>query len=539
MCLGASGKLLILRIPLLNKLAVFDLRAAKIAGYIPTGGDEVLFAAGAEKLVLIRPVKMIVQRYRLDNLHLERTAPLAVEGRITAAAIGASSSGPLLVFTSDAVRGTPVFLDVDSLKPGKYEFDKGMPFTHYKVDLRASADGRVFTAWNLEVGPSGVRVLTIRGNRVYNAYEHQSAGYLCPDEYGERIYSAAGIYTNQAKRIGDGPPDWGTFLVPAVHGPLYLRISGDDFVSHRKAPRTLTVHLAGDIAPLAVLPDMGERLGVARDRSRPPKLDMDQRVYLVPGAEVLAVLPDTLDCVVVRRFNLEEELKKSGIDYLVVVSRPPRAVRPGATFEYQLDVRSKAGRVECRLDSGPSGMQVSKTGLVRWIVKDLPEGKSASVTIAVTDASAQKVLHSFDLTVGEESDMPATPSVPPAAAKSLPRAVPPPPTPSLEWQLTKVDDHRLKMSDGDAVLVPGLQYRSMLLLQGDHLAVLAADGITILRIHKLGTAYKRIAERAEYYVAIAEDPPAIDLLDKKTLATIRRIPCSAGGLLTWRSTRAA
>ena len=98
----------------------------------------------------------------------------------------------------------------------------------------------------------------------------------------------------------------------------------------------------------------------------------------------------------------------------------------------------------------------------------------------------------------------------------------------MDWQLTKVDDHRLKMSAGDAVVTPGLNYGSMLLLDGNHLAVLGADGITISKIHELPATYKRIAERADYYVAVVENPPAVDLLDKKTLATIRRIDLKQG-----------
>ena len=93
----------------------------------------------------------------------------------------------------------------------------------------------------------------------------------------------------------------------------------------------------------------------------------------------------------------------------------------------------------------------------------------------------------------------------------------------MAFELTKVDDHRLKLSGGSITLAPGWQYKSMLLLEGNHLAVLGADGIAISKIHELPTAYKRIAERANYYVALVEQPPAIDLLDKKTFATIRHI----------------
>ena len=211
-CLAKSGQVLVFRIPSLNKLAIFDFRAAKIVGYLPTGGDDVLFAGGAEKLILIQPEKMTVQRYRLDNLQLERSVPLDVPGKVAAAAMGAASSGPLLLCARGQVQWQPVLFDVDSLKPQGYNLDRAMPFLQGDVRSRASADGRVFTLWNRGYSPSGVHILTIVGDRVQTAYAHESAGYLCPDEQGERIYSAAGIYTPQAKRTSNDCAAMGNFL---------------------------------------------------------------------------------------------------------------------------------------------------------------------------------------------------------------------------------------------------------------------------------------------------------------------------------------
>ena len=57
----------------------------------------------------------------------------------------------------------------------------------------------------------------------------------------------------------------------------------------------------------------------------------------------------------------------------------------------------------------------------------------------------------------------------------------------------------------------------MLLLHADRLAILGADGITIQKQVKLPKAYSHIAERADYYVALAVKPPSADVIDKKTL----------------------
>ncbi len=57
----------------------------------------------------------------------------------------------------------------------------------------------------------------------------------------------------------------------------------------------------------------------------------------------------------------------------------------------------------------------------------------------------------------------------------------------------------------------------MLLLHGDRLTVLGADGFTIERKLTLPKRYTHIAERADCYVALAADPKSVDVIDKKTV----------------------
>jgi hypothetical protein len=116
------------------------------------------------------------------------------------------------------------------------------------------------------------------------------------------------------------------------------------------------------------------------------------------------LLPAGQEQIVLRRFDLDKELERSGKDYLAVVSRPRRIVLPGKTFEYQLDIRSKSGKTKCRLESGPKGMEVSETGLVRWPVKNLPKGGAASVCVTVTDDSGRSGEHRFELATSEKSE---------------------------------------------------------------------------------------------------------------------------------------
>lgn len=74
---------------------------------------------------------------------------------------------------------------------------------------------------------------------------------------------------------------------------------------------------------------------------------------------------------------------------------------------------------------------------------------------------------------------------------------------------------------GDYQYVPGRD-GTMLLLQGDLLVRLGADGVTEKERHQLGAKYSHIAERDDYFVALAESPKAIVVLEKATLKPVRQ-----------------
>ena len=73
---------------------------------------------------------------------------------------------------------------------------------------------------------------------------------------------------------------------------------------------------------------------------------------------------------------------------------------------------------------------------------------------------------------------------------------------------------------GDYQYVPGRD-RTMLLLQGDVLVRLAADGVTETERHRLGARYTHLAERDDYFVAVSASPRAVVVLNKATLKPVR------------------
>ena len=208
------------------------------------------------------------------------------------------------------------------------------------------------------------QVFSFDGQELADVYQHISTGSLLPNETGDRIYTTGGIYSNQGVRLDPSIPrnaNPGT-AIPAVQGPFYLRIIPEGSESHggpHSGP-SAAVYLAGETQPLLTLRDLARPDAAARGVPNRDRLALDKRaVYLVPGGKLLALLPERQDSIVIRRFDPEEELQRSGRDYLVVQSVPPGSVAVGQKFQYQVVVKAKDDKVSYRLDSGPEGMTVS------------------------------------------------------------------------------------------------------------------------------------------------------------------------------------
>ena len=92
---GAGGDYLVLRLPKLQKLAIFDTRKLKVLKYL-SSPEDALFAVGREKLVVLNVKQSILQRYDLatGERELSITSPVSNAGAMV---MGAASEGPLLV----------------------------------------------------------------------------------------------------------------------------------------------------------------------------------------------------------------------------------------------------------------------------------------------------------------------------------------------------------------------------------------------------------------------------------------------------------
>ena len=66
-CLAGGGRYLILHFPKLRKLGVFDVSEAKIVGYINVGEDNIQFAAGMDRVLVVLPTARLLQPLEPDD----------------------------------------------------------------------------------------------------------------------------------------------------------------------------------------------------------------------------------------------------------------------------------------------------------------------------------------------------------------------------------------------------------------------------------------------------------------------------------------
>ncbi len=208
------------------------------------------------------------------------------------------------------------------------------------------------------------------------------------------IYTARGRFTDQVKPIG-GDGKAVDYCLPAHHGDYFLSIKLGDRL--RRSKNVLSVHLGGDKQPFATLPgiELPDDIN-AWDREA---ITTDQRVHLIPAAKLIMTIPVTNDKLVLHRFDPEEALEKSGLDYLIVTSQPPATVKRGTEFRYQVVVKSKKGGVKFKIESGPQGMIVSDKGLVTWTVPPTESLRAREVILRITGAGGQERFQTFKVNV--------------------------------------------------------------------------------------------------------------------------------------------
>ena len=398
---GGAGRYLLMHMPELKKIAVFDVSQGKIAGYIPASDDQTLLAASKDKLFVFGVTQGVISRWNLANQQKEITLSSPFAGPIQSVAVGCATTGPIMVCWSQGTDQVSncrfTFLDSNSLKEISANWTGTIsPHASFseKKRVRAASNGKYFTV-------SGSGALMIDGTKVTPSLSHVGGGGDIPSADG-KYYTQNGQITNFEKtQLNDVSNNLGV-IIPSVTGNYFLTFPSQNGSGDQKGGAKL--FMFGDRRPLLSIPELNMELP-QNDQRYQLAMNPDLRVFFVPDAKVILMLSATNDSIKMRRFDVDQALDESGIDYLIVSSRPQSTFKLGEDFDYAMQVKSKMGGLKYKIESGPKGMTISSDGRVSWKVPlDLDESTS-NIVITVNDSSGQEVFHTFTLEVPEMKEI--------------------------------------------------------------------------------------------------------------------------------------
>lgn len=286
---GGGGRYLVFHVPTARKLVVYDVSTLQVVKSLGLSTDDLLYAAGMDKLLVVYPTEKSIVRYHLPTLKTEADTVFESTQRPTFAAMGSGTAGPLILGNvpsqNNASKLALTFLDIESFKEVKIDKADGdlNVTTATAAHLRVSADGRTLGLWRAQLRPSGVQVVRLEGNTIKGAYAGDSAGEVTPGPDGQKVYTEQGAYALDARP--DGPR---VTIVPALQGTGHLTLS----VPGAGGQRSVSVWGAAADRPLLTFDNLpgfdGKRDPFERDN---PNLALDQRLFWVPDARVLIVVP--------------------------------------------------------------------------------------------------------------------------------------------------------------------------------------------------------------------------------------------------------
>lgn len=394
-CSGGGGRYLLFYLPESSVVSVFDVSAADVVAELPITGSQPLIAADLEKLYVVLPGTHLIQRWDLSSLKREKVAPVPGTNVPRTVMTGSAARGLLWLWSGGSIQA----IDPETLKPADIEGKVlgGDPKHGYRMLL--SADGSTMTGWHNGLSSPPYDLLKIHGHRTSKSTSPFGEGYngrwMWPNADGRLIFGhGSTVYDHHFRRIA---ADWlkGTNIIPSGDPRYFLLVRAAE--NDRSSVSVCTSCDRQIIYTLLRAENVTGDSPLNRGM-----FHFQPRVYFVPSARVLILLPAGEKQIVVRRLDVDEELRQIGVDYLYVDSFPPVSALRGRNFEYRIEPHTSHPGVSYSLESGPDGMTVSPTGVVEWSISERFAEDSARAVISIRDAAGAEVLHTIRLDILSE-----------------------------------------------------------------------------------------------------------------------------------------
>jgi hypothetical protein len=387
---GGGGRFLIFYLKKRKKLAIFDIALAKVVHEIDLPTEDVRFAAGQDKLLVVLTSEKVVQRWDLHTFKRDKTVPVPNSLAVRRVLMGYASKGPMALWgEGDKV----ALMDIERMEAIDTDLARLAGRSQWGFDIRVSPDGQTLVTWHNGISPSNfgiVRVVDGSLTGVGTLPAGFNENWIQPNFDGSLLMHDSGrVFSGDLKTQS---ADWllRHILMPADDPRFFLAVQGLE----------LAICTSADRKPIVAIKEKAlEGLNRSSVGSRWFHHGSQPRVHYLPEPGLLTILTQDDKRIVVRPLNLIEELNKGGKDYLFVFSIPNWRAKTKSLYRYQIDVKSKSAGVTYKLVSGPEGMTVSDRGELRWNVPEDTDGQLIPVTVSVKNSGGKELFHRFDLAI--------------------------------------------------------------------------------------------------------------------------------------------
>jgi len=389
---GGGGRYLIFHQQTKKTLAVFDVSAGEIVKELPVTSDQVLYAAGQDKLMVVLPGERLIQRWDLATLKRDSMVPVPGAKTPLRVLLGSDSDGPLWLYPGGGIEP----FDIGSMRSPEFEGPVIGGDPQHGYTMLISADGSAIVGWHNGLSNPPYDLMHVENPRTSVSASPFGEGYngrwMWPNADGSLIFGhGAGVFDYHFKRIA---AQWlqGASIVPTADRRYFLLVKPEG-----KGHSNVSICTSNDrriIYTLSKIEEVSPESQLEWGR-----VGGEPRVYFIPSAETLITLPIGDKQIVLRRINLPEALKEQGVDYLYVDSFAPVQAYRGQEWRYQITAHSSAGTMAYKLESGPDEMTVSADGVVEWTIPAHFKDDSVSAIVSIQDKSGREALHTINFDV--------------------------------------------------------------------------------------------------------------------------------------------
>jgi hypothetical protein len=400
------GNLLAMHFKSLKKIAIFDAIKAKFINEIPTSGSNIVYAGGADKLLIIDTDNKLVSRWDLETAKRELTKQIDIQ--VTPRLLfGSSATATAILIESSASDAKWHEIDVDTLN--LREILLGQKDLQACDQWRISHEGNSFWCWNSKSRSPITMVVKFNGVSWEQSKQGENVTAVIPTTDGLTIVGGIG----REASIGSIKLDVERRRQYMTTHPSFqavVRLSSSNSRSRTaemKESPTLQIEFNSakarfpqieNLAPLFAKIDEGKRNTNPGFENVLLNQYASQRLIVNPLLGMVMQLSATNTELFLYQFDLKEILNKIERDYLLISSIPNTSATIGKPYLYAVETLTKDPNVKYRLESAPPSMSISENGRIKW----LPNKNSAPrfpIVVCTETSSGQSVRQSFILNV--------------------------------------------------------------------------------------------------------------------------------------------